>query len=53
MRVGDYWRLENLKSVDEFLKKPFRSRVTSLAEFAKALREGFENAGPTRIEVPL
>jgi len=28
-------------------------RVTSLAEFAKALREGFESEGPTLIEVPL
>jgi acetolactate synthase I/II/III large subunit len=29
------------------------TRVTSLAEFAKALRNGFESAGPTLIEVPL
>jgi acetolactate synthase-1/2/3 large subunit len=29
------------------------TRVTSLAEFAKALRSGFESAGPTLIEVPL
>src|SRR5580692_2030586 len=29
------------------------TRVTSLAEFAKALREGFESEGPTLIEVPL
>jgi acetolactate synthase-1/2/3 large subunit len=29
------------------------TRVTSLAEFAKALRQGFESAGPTLIEVPL
>jgi acetolactate synthase-1/2/3 large subunit len=28
-------------------------RVTSLADFAKALRKGFESAGPTLIEVPL
>ena len=28
-------------------------RVTSLAEFAKALREGFESEGPALIEVPL
>jgi thiamine pyrophosphate-dependent acetolactate synthase large subunit-like protein len=29
------------------------TRVTSLAEFAKALRNGLENEGPTLIEVPL
>jgi len=29
------------------------TRVTSLAEFAKALRKGFESEGPTLIEVPL
>jgi acetolactate synthase-1/2/3 large subunit len=29
------------------------TRVTSLAEFAKALREGFESEGPRLIEVPL
>ncbi len=29
------------------------ARVTSLAGFAKALREGFESEGPTLIEVPL
>jgi acetolactate synthase-1/2/3 large subunit len=29
------------------------TRVTSLAEFAKALRNGFESEGPTLIEVPL
>lgn len=29
------------------------TRVTSLAGFAKALRAGFESAGPTLIEVPL
>jgi acetolactate synthase I/II/III large subunit len=29
------------------------ARVTSLAEFAKALRNGFESDGPTLIEVPL
>jgi acetolactate synthase-1/2/3 large subunit len=29
------------------------TRVTSLAEFAKALRIGFESEGPTLIEVPL
>jgi len=29
------------------------TRVTSLSEFAKALREGFESQGPTLIEVPL
>jgi acetolactate synthase-1/2/3 large subunit len=29
------------------------TRVTSLAEFAKALRRGFEGEGPTLIEVPL
>jgi acetolactate synthase-1/2/3 large subunit len=29
------------------------TRVTSLAEFAKALRHGFESDGPTLIEVPL
>jgi acetolactate synthase I/II/III large subunit len=29
------------------------SQVTSLAEFAKALQEGFEREGPTLIEVPL
>ncbi len=29
------------------------TRVTSLSEFAKALREGFESEGPTLIEVPL
>ncbi len=29
------------------------TRVTSLDGFAKALREGFESAGPTLIEVPL
>jgi len=28
-------------------------RVTSLAEFAKALRQGFESEGPSLIEVPL
>jgi acetolactate synthase-1/2/3 large subunit len=29
------------------------TRVTSLAEFAKALRKGFESEGPSLIEVPL
>jgi acetolactate synthase-1/2/3 large subunit len=29
------------------------TRVTSLAEFAKALRKGFEGEGPSLIEVPL
>jgi acetolactate synthase I/II/III large subunit len=29
------------------------TRITSLSEFAKALREGFESEGPTLIEVPL
>jgi len=29
------------------------TRVTSLAEFAKTLRKGFESEGPTLIEVPL
>jgi acetolactate synthase-1/2/3 large subunit len=29
------------------------TRVTSLAEFAKALRKGFASEGPTLIEVPL
>src|SRR5579871_3129614 len=29
------------------------TRVTSLSEFAKALREGFESQGPMLIEVPL
>ncbi len=29
------------------------TRVTSLAGFAKALRQGFESGGPTLIEVPL
>jgi acetolactate synthase I/II/III large subunit len=29
------------------------TRVTSLAEFAQALRRGFESEGPTLIEVPL
>jgi acetolactate synthase-1/2/3 large subunit len=29
------------------------TRVTSLAEFAKALRNGLESEGPTLIEVPL
>jgi len=29
------------------------TRVTSLSEFAKALREGFASEGPTLIEVPL
>jgi acetolactate synthase-1/2/3 large subunit len=29
------------------------SRATSLSEFAKALKRGFENEGPTLIEVPL
>lgn len=29
------------------------TRVTSLSDFAKALREGFESEGPTLIEVPL
>ncbi|MGA8553800.1 MAG: thiamine pyrophosphate-dependent enzyme, partial [Candidatus Acidiferrales bacterium] len=29
------------------------SRVTSLDEFAKKMREGFESDGPTLIEVPL
>jgi acetolactate synthase I/II/III large subunit len=29
------------------------TRVTSLAEFAKSLREGFASQGPTLIEVPL
>lgn len=29
------------------------TRVSSLEDFAKALREGFESAGPTLIEVPL
>jgi thiamine pyrophosphate-dependent acetolactate synthase large subunit-like protein len=28
------------------------TRVTSLSEFAKALREGFVSQGPTLIEVP-
>jgi acetolactate synthase-1/2/3 large subunit len=29
------------------------SRVTSLDEFARKMREGFESDGPTLIEVPL
>jgi thiamine pyrophosphate-dependent acetolactate synthase large subunit-like protein len=29
------------------------TRVTSLAEFAKELRKGFESEGPTLIEIPL